>query len=128
MGRLRIVHTVILGWLAMAATGCPLFIAGAAGGAAGTVASVEESQDEHHSPATYAGTVLVDVFYFPAKVVVAGAGVVISSLAYLVTVGDSSAFSSVWNSAVKGDYVVTPRMIEGKERVHFFGSNPGETE
>ncbi len=128
MGRLRILHTLILAWLAVAATGCPLFIAGAAGGAAGTVASVKEGQTEHHSAATYAGTVLVDIFYFPAKVVVGGAGVVISSLAYLVTVGDTDAFSSVWNSAVKGDYVVTPRMIEGKERVHFFGPDPPETE
>ncbi len=95
-------------------------------GSAAAALTTEPSEDDSHSAVTYVATALLDVFYVPAKVVVGGAGVVTSSLAYLVTVGDSDTFSSVWNSAVKGDYVLTPRMVEGKDPVHFAGLRPAE--
>ncbi len=88
--------------------------------------TTEQTEDESHSAVTYVATALLDVFYVPAKIVVGGAGVVTSSLAYVVTVGDSDTFSSVWNSAVRGDYVLTPRMIEGKDPVHFAGMQPAD--
>ncbi len=127
MGRFRFLYGIVLLWLAVAVSGCALAIAGAAGGgAAGVVASAKQGQEERHSPVTYGATVLLDVLYVPAKVLVAGAGVLTSSLAYVVTAGDSDAFSAVWDSAVKGDYVLTPRMVEGKDSVHFAGMQPEE--
>ncbi len=126
--RMRVPLVALLLVLAVAVSGCPLLIAGAAGGGAGAVASVKEGQEEHHSPVTYMGTVLLDVFYVPAKVLFAGVGVVTSSLAYVVTVGDSSAFKSIWDSSVRGDYVLTPRMIEGKDPVHFVGPESKNSE
>ncbi len=94
--------------------------------AAHAAISAEQDGDEQHGAVTYVATALLDVFYLPAKVLVGSAGVITSSLAYLVTVGDSDTFSSVWNSAVKGDYVLTPRMVEGKDPVHFAGSEARE--
>jgi hypothetical protein len=121
MGWCRLAYCALLMAFLMYTTGCPLLIAGAAGGgAAGAAASAKES-DEDHSALTYVGTVLVDVVYVPAKVVFAGLGAVTSGLTYIVTGGDSHPTTSVWNATVKGNYVVTPRMIEGKDEVHFVG-------
>jgi hypothetical protein len=97
-------------------SGCALLVGGAA---AGTAASVEESQRHDHSATTYVGTVLANVFYFPAKVLFAAGGAVASGITYLATVGNRSTTAEVWNSTVGGDYVVTPDMVAGYESVRF---------
>jgi hypothetical protein len=108
--------------LSLQISGCALLIAGAVGGAAaGTAASVKAS-DEHHSPLAYAGAVLANVVYFPAKVVFAGAGAVTSGLAYLVTGGHTQAATKIWDTSVRGNYVMTPSMVEGEAPVHFTGN------
>jgi hypothetical protein len=123
MFRLRPSHFLLLSLLAFSGSGCPLVIAGAAaGGAAGTAVSAKESQKEHHGPLTYVGTVLADVVYVPAKVVFAGAGALTSGVAYILTLGDSTAAGKIWKATVNGNYVLTPNMIEGNEPVHFVGS------
>jgi hypothetical protein len=104
--------------------GCaPLLIGGAAaGGAAGGVSSAKASEQSDHSAGTYAGTVLANVVYFPAKALFAGGGAVTSGVAYLVTLGNRDTARSIWDASVEGDYVVTPNMIEGRDPVHFVGS------
>ena len=107
----------------LSSSGCALLIAGAAGGAAaGTAVSAKESRDTHHGPMTYAGTVLANVVYCPAKVVFAGSGMAVSGLSYIVTLGGREPTNTIWNSTVGGDYVVTPRMIEGRDPVRFTGT------
>jgi hypothetical protein len=109
--------------LALPNSGCAPLVAGAAsGGAAGVATSVNESREEHHSPMTYAGTVLANVVYFPAKVLFAGAGAATSGVSYVVTLGEPQPTNQIWNASVKGNYVVTPDMIDGKAPVHFVGS------
>ena len=76
---------------------------------------------EHHSPMTYVGSVLASAVYFPAKVVFAAGGAVASGLTYVVTGGNENSTEKVWDASVEGDYVVTPRMIEGREDVDFVG-------
>jgi hypothetical protein len=93
----------------------------AAGGAAGTAVSAKESEKEQHGVLTYVGTVLADVFYFPAKVVFAGVGATTSGLAYVLTLGDSSVSNNIWNASVEGNYILTPNMIAGEEPVRFVG-------
>ncbi len=123
MHRRRFVHAVVLVALSVHTQGCPLLIAGAVGGAAaGTVASAKESEEEQHSTATYIGTVVADVFYVPGKVLFAVGGALVSGVAYFVTLGDTHTARSIWNASVDGDYVITPRMMEGKEPVRFVGS------
>jgi hypothetical protein len=105
-------------------TGCAVLVGGAvAGGAAGTAASVEESQKGDHAAKTYAGTVLANVVYLPAKVVFAAAGALTSGLTYVLTLGNEEPSSSIWSASVEGDYVVTPRMIDGDDPVRFVGSS-----
>ncbi|GIW42153.1 MAG: hypothetical protein KatS3mg076_2730 [Candidatus Binatia bacterium] len=104
------------------AAGCALLAAGAvAGGAAGTAASVSESREEKHAPVTYVGTVLVNVPYVPAKAVFAAGGALLSGLAYVASFGDRALADRIWTRAVGGSYVVTPRMLEGREPVRFLG-------
>ena len=115
---------VAMTWLALSSSGCALLIAGVAGGgAAGTAVSVHDSRTEHHQPMTYAGTVLANVLYCPSKVVFAAGGAATSGVTYLATLGRSDASTRIWNASVGGDYVMTPRMVEGKQPVHFVGAN-----
>ncbi len=109
--------------LSIGAGGCALFAVGAVGGGvAGAATAAKASEEEQHAPMTYVGTTLANCLYVPGKVVFAAGGAVTSGIAYIVTLGDSDASNSIWRSAVEGDYVLTPRMIEGKEPVHFTGS------
>jgi hypothetical protein len=125
MKRSRFSHLVIACTLCLAleTSGCALLIVGAAsGGAAGTVVSAKHSREEHHSPMAYAGTVLANVVYFPAKVLFAAGGAVASGVTYVATLGRPRPTDEIWNASVKGNYVMTPRMIEGKAPVHFIGA------
>ena len=109
--------------LSLPVSGCALLLAGAAvGAAAGAAVSVKENRARHHSPLTYAGTVLANVMYVPAKVVFAGAGALTSGVTYIVTVGRPEPTEMIWNTAVGGDYVMTPSMIEGGQPIHFAGA------
>jgi len=109
--------------LTLQGTGCTLLIAGAAGGgAAGAAVSTKESEHERHAPMTYVATVLTNAVYVPAKVVFAALGAVVSGATYLVTLGSPEPTGSIWNSSVGGNYVVSPRMIEGKQTIHFAGA------
>ena len=109
--------------LALETSGCALLIAGAAsGGAAGTAVSVREGREEHHSAMTYVGTVLANVVYFPAKVLFAGGGAVVSGVSYVATLGRPQPTDEIWDASVRGNYVVTPEMIEGRAPVHFVGT------
>lgn len=121
--RFQFVALLTLLCLSLQTAGCALLMAGAAGGAAaGTSASVKESQQSHHAPTAYVGSVAGNVVYFPAKVAFAGVGALASGVSYVATLGRNEPTSSIWNASVKGNYVVTPSMIEGKAPVHFVGS------
>ncbi len=113
--------SVFLLTLALQSSGCVPLAVGAASGAAGGAASSVEQKDEGHSPMTYVGSVGASAFYFPAKLLFAAGGALTSGVAYLVTLGDSSPSQSIWTASVDGDYVVTPRMIEGLDDVDFVG-------
>ena len=113
---------VVLLTFALQSSGCAALAIGAASGAAGGAASsVEQSDDQDHSAMTYVGSVGASALYFPAKLLFAAGGAVTSGVAYLVTLGDSSPSQSIWTASVEGDYVVTPRMIEGHDDVDFVG-------
>lgn len=118
---LRFAATALVVALSLPTSGCALLVGGAiAGGAAGGAASVDES-NEHHSAGAYAGSVLASAVYFPAKVLFAAGGAVASGVTYLATLGNPEPTRKVWDASVEGDYVVTPRMIEGREPVDFIG-------
>jgi hypothetical protein len=48
-------------------------------------------------------------------------------VAYVVTLGDTETSNDIWYATVGGNYVLTPRMIEGEEPIRFVASNEHET-
>ena len=60
-------------------------------------------------------------FYLPAKAFYAVFGAATAGLAYGFTFGDEQMANQIWESSVEGSYVVTPAMIEGKEKIRFQG-------
>ena len=122
LARVRFVALLVSLAVFSQTVGCALLAAGAAGGAAaGTSASIRDSQRGHHAPMVYAGSVATNVVYVPSKVVFAGVGAMASGATYVATLGRHEPSSAIWDASVKGNYVVTPSMIEGKTPVHFIG-------
>ena len=83
--------------------------------------SVDESQGYHHSPFTYVASGVASVVYFPAKVLFAVGGGLVSGVAYVATLGNPQPARSIWVASIDGDYLVTPLMIEGGDEVNFVG-------
>lgn len=73
-------------------------------------------------------TVLGNVGYMPAKVGYALLGTITGGFAYVLTGGDQEVAQNIWDPALGGDYVLTPRMIRGEESITFaaFGSEGAE--
>jgi hypothetical protein len=90
-------------------------------GKAQTRSSVDDSRSTSHSPVSYVTAVFASLLYFPAKVVFAVGGGAISAITYVATLGNTYPSKSIWNAAVDGDYLVTPLMIDGGDRVDFIG-------
>ena len=66
-----------------------------------------------------------NLLYFPAKLVYAVLGTIVGGGTYLVTAGNAQAASTVFRSALGGDYVLTPQMVAGQQPINFSG--PTET-
>ncbi|HEY2487641.1 MAG TPA: hypothetical protein VGI36_21060 [Candidatus Binataceae bacterium] len=66
-----------------------------------------------------------NLLYFPAKLVYAIVGTIVGGGTYLVTAGNTQAASTVFRSALGGDYVLTPQMVAGQQPINFSG--PRET-
>ncbi len=72
-------------------------------------------------------TVLSNVLYMPAKVVYATLGGVTGGFAYALTGGDLQTAENVWVTTMGGNYVVTPRMLQGEDPIAFSGSPTSDT-
>ncbi len=71
--------------------------------------------------------VLCNVFYMPVKLVYATLGGITGTLAYGLTLGDIETAEAVWHPTMGGDYVVTPRMLNGKESIDFSPTRSSRT-
>jgi len=97
-----------------------LFTVGVLDLAAPTSAAALEPRGQY-SPQTYAAAVLSNVVYIPVKLAFAGTGAAASGLTYVLSLGNERLTRSIWDPSVKGTYVVTPDMIDGRQSVHFAG-------
>lgn len=68
-----------------------------------------------------AGTVAGNILYVPAKLVYGILGGIAGGAGYVLTGGNKQVSDTIWRSSLGGDYVLTPDMVTGKERVHFSG-------
>ncbi len=68
------------------------------------------------------GSTVCTFVYMPLKLVYAGGGSLISGLAWMWTLGDSDVAAPIFFRSVRGDYIVTPGNLEGRDTLHFVGS------
>ncbi len=67
------------------------------------------------------GSLLCTLVYSPLKVAYASSGLVVSGLAWMWTLGDTSVSGPIYTAAVGGDYVLMPSHLEGRQDLHFIG-------
>jgi len=70
-------------------------------------------------------TGLSNLVYVPAKLVYASLGGLTGGLALGLTGGDLNTAEAIWEPSLKGDYFLTPGMIQGQEPISFAGSPAG---
>ena len=68
-------------------------------------------------------TILANVFYMPVKVGYAAVGGITGGLGYLLTGGNEKVAKRVWVSSLGGDYVLSPDMVAGEEKIRFSGGS-----
>jgi hypothetical protein len=67
-------------------------------------------------------TGLSNLLYVPAKLVYAGVGGLTGGLALGLTGGDMNTAQAIWEPSLRGDYFLTPGMIQGEESFSFAGA------
>ncbi len=68
-----------------------------------------------------AGAVLVNFVYMPAKLTYALAGLLVTGAAYALSAGDRDVAGPILDAALRGDYVVTPDHLRGRDDLEFIG-------
>ncbi len=94
----------------------------------GTVpAAWGQTQDEDNSGSTGAqfglgvGSVFVTIPYGLVKVVMATLGSIFGGFTYAFSGGNEKAAKAVWDTSLRGTYVITPDHLRGNRAVRFFG-------
>jgi len=87
----------------------------------GPAAARAEEESTAYSGLAGFGAAVCTLVYAPLKIVYAAGGMVISGLAYAWTVGDTRIAGPIFFSAVRGDYVVLPKHLEGRSDLEFVG-------
>lgn len=74
-----------------------------------------------------AAAALSSLVYGPVKLLYAMGGLVIGSLAWVFTAGDTEVAEMVYTRSLRGTYVITPGILVGEERIEFIGRDAHET-
>jgi hypothetical protein len=88
----------------------------------------ESSNDESESTQLQYGLGTASVFtslpYSIGKFVFATLGGIFGGFTYLFSAGNLKAAQSVWDTSMRGTYVISPRHLKGEEPIRFFGIPP----
>ena len=68
-----------------------------------------------------ATSALLSLVYGPFKLAYAASGILLGSGSYMWTWGDRDASMAIVNTAVGGDYVITPEHLRGSDEIHLTG-------
>jgi len=71
-------------------------------------------------------SVLLTIPYGIVKVVYAGLGAIIGGFAYVLTGFDEKPAKKIWDTSLRGTYVITPEHLKGDKPVRFLGVPPEE--
>ena len=103
------------GWTRMSRTVAAIVLVAAMG-----AAKPADAQESFWSEVGMgAGAGFSNLLYVPAKAIYAGFGGIVGGVAWCVTGGDTQVANEIWNASMNGTWVVTPAMLEGKEKIHF---------
>lgn len=86
-----------------------------------------QTRDEDNTGTTGAqyglgvGSVLVTIPYGLVKVVMATLGGIFGGFTYAFSGGNEKAAKAVWDTSLRGTYVITPDHLKGNKAVRFFG-------
>ncbi|MGH7205198.1 MAG: hypothetical protein ACREI2_03190 [Nitrospiraceae bacterium] len=69
---------------------------------------------------------LLTIPYGVVKVVYAGLGAIIGGFAYVLTGFDDKPAKKIWDTSIRGTYVITPDHLKGNKAVRFLGVPPEE--
>lgn len=88
----------------------------------------ERSNEETENTGTQYGLGVASVFtslpYSLVKFTFATLGGVFGGFTYLFSAGNQRAANAVWDTSMRGTYVITPRHLKGEEPVRFLGVPP----
>ncbi|MFQ5930983.1 MAG: hypothetical protein ACE5MM_01105 [Nitrospiraceae bacterium] len=74
-----------------------------------------------------AASFFLTVPYSAAKVTVAALGGIFGGFTYLFSAGNEEAARAVWDTSLRGTYVISPEHLKGNKAIRFLGV-PGEEE
>lgn len=91
----------------------------------------QQDEDATQSTASQFGLGVSSFFltipYGLLKVVYATMGGIIGGFTYALTAGNERAAKAVWDTSLRGTYVITPEHLQGDRGIRFFGV-PGESD
>jgi hypothetical protein len=67
------------------------------------------------------GATVCTLVYSPVKLAYAASGLVVGSMAWVWSFGNRRVTRPIFDSALRGDYVVTPGHLTGQRKLHFIG-------
>jgi len=107
--RRRVCTAITCGALALAVSASPALASG---------------NDLAQEGGTGALAALATLIYGPVKIVYATGGLIFGGLAYAFSGGNMDVLNAVLTPAVRGDYVITPKVVVGDGEWHFLGQDP----
>jgi hypothetical protein len=84
----------------------------------------EDSRDTASEAGLGAASVLLSIPYGAVKIAYAILGGITGGFTYALTGGNLKAAESVWDSSLRGTYIITPDHLRGEKPVRFIGVPP----
>lgn len=84
----------------------------------------EEKQDTASEAGLGAASVLLSIPYGAVKIAYAILGGITGGFTYALTGGNLKAAQAVWDTSLRGTYIITPDHLRGEKPIRFFGVPP----
>ena len=88
----------------------------------------ERTNEDTENTATQYGLGVASVFtslpYSIGKFAFATMGAIFGGFTYVFSAGNEKAAQAVWDTSMRGTYVISPRHLKGEEPIRFFGVPP----
>ena len=87
----------------------------------------EETESTSSQYGLGAASFFLTLPYSVAKVTVATLGGIFGGFTYIFSAGNEKAARAVWDTSLRGTYIISPEHLKGEKPIRFFGV-PGEEE